>query len=50
MKINYRTDLVHVDWDEMKAAVAVDDFDNGRTPDQLRPTGLEKVVGRWLQS
>jgi GNAT superfamily N-acetyltransferase len=25
-----------VDWSEMKSAVAADDFDNGRTPDQLR--------------
>ena len=36
MTITYRTDLGGVDWDEMKAAVAADDFDNGRTPDQLR--------------
>ena len=36
MDIVYRTDLAAVDWTEMKAAVAADDFDNGRTPEQLR--------------
>ena len=34
--VHYTTDLSGVDWSEMKAAVAADDFDNGRTPDQLR--------------
>jgi GNAT superfamily N-acetyltransferase len=36
MNITYQTDMAGVDWEEMKAAVAADDFDNGRTPDQLR--------------
>jgi ribosomal protein S18 acetylase RimI-like enzyme len=36
MDIRYTTDMSAVDWDEMKRAVAADDFDNGRTPDQLR--------------
>jgi predicted GNAT family acetyltransferase len=36
MNITYQTDLEGVDWAEMKAAVAADEFDNGRTPDQLR--------------
>jgi ribosomal protein S18 acetylase RimI-like enzyme len=35
-KISYKTDLRHVDWAQMKAAVNADDFDNGRTPAQLR--------------
>jgi ribosomal protein S18 acetylase RimI-like enzyme len=35
MEIQYRFDLDGVDWAEMKAAVAADDFDNGRTPEQL---------------
>lgn len=31
----YKTDLAGVDWQEIKAKVAADDFDNGRTPAQL---------------
>lgn len=34
-KITYRTTLTGVDWQEMKATLAADDFDNGRTPAQL---------------
>lgn len=34
--ITYRTDLAGVDWEQMKATLAADDFDNGRTPEQLR--------------
>jgi ribosomal protein S18 acetylase RimI-like enzyme len=34
--ITYRTDLLGVDWTEMKQSVAEDRFDNGRTPEQLR--------------
>lgn len=34
--ITYKTDLKNVDWAQMKAAVHADDFDNGRTPAQLR--------------
>ena len=33
-----------VDWEEMKAAVAADDFDNGRTPDQLRRSFMASHV------
>ena len=35
-EITYVTDLADVDWQEMKATLAEDDFDNGRTPEQLR--------------
>ena len=35
MNIRYTTDLAQVDWQAMKAAVARDDFDNGRTADEL---------------
>ncbi|HEX6185135.1 MAG TPA: GNAT family N-acetyltransferase [Pyrinomonadaceae bacterium] len=35
-EITYQTDLRAVDWARMKALVAEDDFDNGRTPEQLR--------------
>lgn len=35
-EITYETNLGGVDWAEMKATLAGDDFDNGRTPEQLR--------------
>lgn len=34
--ITYKTDLVGVDWGEMKATLLQDYFDNGRTPMQLQ--------------
>jgi ribosomal protein S18 acetylase RimI-like enzyme len=36
MTITFKTDLAGVNWDEIKAKVNQDDFDNGRTPEQLR--------------
>jgi len=33
--IGYKTDLIDVDWHEIKEKVVADEFDNGRTPDQL---------------
>jgi len=36
MMITYRKNLTGVDWAGMKAALNADDFDNGRTPEQLR--------------
>ena len=35
-EITYRTSLEGVDWRQMKETLAADDFDNGRTPAQLR--------------
>jgi GNAT superfamily N-acetyltransferase len=35
-EICYTLDMTSVDWAAMKALVAEDDFDNGRTPEQLR--------------
>ncbi|HEX7313152.1 MAG TPA: GNAT family N-acetyltransferase [Pyrinomonadaceae bacterium] len=35
-EITYTTELGGVDWARMKATLAADDFDNGRTPEQLR--------------
>lgn len=32
----YKRDLQGVDWDEMKTTLEADDFDNGRTPTQLK--------------
>lgn len=34
--ITYTYELDNVDWDEMKSTLVRDDFDNGRTPEQLR--------------
>lgn len=34
--ITYKFDLTGVDWAEMKRLVAQDDFDNGRSPEQLQ--------------
>lgn len=36
MAITYKRDLDGVDWQAMKTELADDDFDNGRTPGQLR--------------
>lgn len=36
LPVTYKRDLDGVDWAEMKATLHVDDFDNGRTPEQLR--------------
>ena len=34
--ITYRMDLKNVDWQEMKDTLVADDFDNGRSPEQLK--------------
>jgi ribosomal protein S18 acetylase RimI-like enzyme len=34
-QVVYRLDLNNVDWAELKATLAADMFDNGRTPEQL---------------
>jgi ribosomal protein S18 acetylase RimI-like enzyme len=36
MNVEYRNDLTGVDWPGLKAALAADDFDNGRSPEQLQ--------------
>jgi len=36
MAITYRNDMAEIDWRSLKAALAADEFDNGRTPEQLR--------------
>ena len=35
-EVVFSSDLAAVDWAELKAALAADDFDNGRTPEQYR--------------
>ena len=34
--ITYNFDLSNVDWDDLKATLKADDFDNGRTPAQYK--------------
>lgn len=34
-EITYETDITNVDWPQMKATLTQDNFDNGRTPQQL---------------
>jgi predicted GNAT family acetyltransferase len=34
--ITYQTDLVNVNWVEMKTTLTADEFDNGRSPEQLK--------------
>ena len=36
MNVEYRNDLDRVHWPTLKAALAADNFDNGRSPEQLR--------------
>jgi GNAT superfamily N-acetyltransferase len=50
MNIDYRRDLNDVDWTTIKAALAADDFDNGRSPEQLRLSfeNSQAVVFAWL--
>lgn len=35
-EITYNTDLAGVDWEQLKATLVADSFDNGRTPELLR--------------
>lgn len=35
-EIIFQTELAGVDWGEMKATLTADDFDNGRTPEELQ--------------
>ena len=52
-KVIYKRDLDGVDWQEMKAILTADDFDNGRTAEQLhisfansRTTSIATIDGR----
>ena len=44
MDITYTTDLSRIDWAALKAAVAADDFDNRRTPGQMRISAENSFV------
>lgn len=44
MEIRYSTDIDAVDWAALKAAVAADDFDNGRTPEQMRLSAANSFI------
>jgi ribosomal protein S18 acetylase RimI-like enzyme len=46
----FRTNLEGVDWPRLKAALAEDRFDNGRTPEQLRESfENSRVALAWLE-
>ena len=47
MKITYKTDLLNVDWNQVKSRVVEDDFDNGRSPEQLK-TSFENSFATCL--
>ena len=36
IEVMYKTNLKSVDWSEMKATLRADEFDNGRSPQQLQ--------------
>jgi GNAT superfamily N-acetyltransferase len=43
-QITYDTDMTNVDWPQMKATLAKDHFDNGRTPEQLETSFKNSFV------
>jgi predicted GNAT family acetyltransferase len=43
-EIRYKTDLKDVDWQAMKSTLTADQFDNGRTPAQLRESFTNSYV------
>jgi ribosomal protein S18 acetylase RimI-like enzyme len=50
MNIDYKTDLNDVDWSTLKATLAAENFDNGRSPEQLRRSfeNSHAAVLAWL--
>jgi ribosomal protein S18 acetylase RimI-like enzyme len=42
--ITYSLSIDHVDWVELKAALKADDFDNGRTPAQLKRSAENSAI------
>lgn len=44
MRITYKRDLVGVNWEEMKATLVADNFDNGRTPRQYHDSFANSSV------
>jgi len=45
--VTIRDDLVGVDWARLKADLAADNFDNGRTPEQLRESFETACAAGW---
>jgi len=43
-EIVYQTTMDGIDWAQLKADLLADDFDNGRTPDELRRSGENSAV------
>jgi len=59
--VSFSTSCDGVDWQALKATLAEDDYDNGRTPAQLERSlrasrhrvfarRNDAIVGRWLQN
>lgn len=50
MNITYRSDLVGIDWHQLKGTLTADNFDNGRTPEQLEKSfqNSHAVCIAWL--
>ena len=44
MNLTFRNDLADVDWHRLKADLAADDFDNGRSPQQLEQSFLNSFA------
>jgi predicted GNAT family acetyltransferase len=42
--IDYRRTLIGIDWSAMTAALIADDFDNGRTPEQLQRSFINSAL------
>ncbi len=47
MPVIFQRDLANVDWEAMKGILSLDEFDNGRTPAQLR-TSFENSFGACI--
>ena len=48
--ITYATTTANIDWEQLTADLQADDFDNGRTPDELRRSfeNSAVVIFAWL--
>lgn len=51
MNVEYRSDCDGIDWNALKASLLADDFDNGRTPQQLQDSfqNSEGVCLAWYE-
>lgn len=51
MNVDYRSDCHNIDWPALKASLSADDFDNGRTPQQLQKSfqSSQGVCMAWCE-